>query len=90
MSHETLHESFIYPADFRMFPNPSSGEITISFGSQAVRGISIFDVSGKCVFSDITNEVVATYDLRSLEAGMYTVVIGNKNSRSVEKLVLQP
>ena len=77
-------------ADFRMFPNPSSGEITISFGSQAVRGISIFDVSGKCVFSDITNEVVATYDLRSLEAGMYTVVIGNEISRSVEKLVLQP
>ena len=84
-------------ADFVIFPNPSKGEITISFDSSSSIAdnvnINIYDVSGRQVYnntfinaSTIFNE---TIKFEGIQAGIYIAKISQGNSSVSHKLIIE-
>ena len=84
-------------ADFVIFPNPSKGEITISFDSSSSIAdnvnINIYDVSGRQVYNNtfinaptIFNE---TIKFEGIQAGIYIAKISQGNSSVSHKLIIE-
>jgi hypothetical protein len=72
---------------FKVYPNPASTEITINSTDNLTK-VSIYDVTGKEVYtsSDVsTNQKV---DVSSFTRGMYTVEVITDNKKSVKKLII--
>ena len=71
--------------NFRLFPNPTNGEITLQFDKSISKEVLIFDVLGRLVFNDfIKNKAEVQLDLK-LTAGVYFLQIGNMIKRVVVK-----
>ena len=71
----------------KVYPNPSSGKITISFeGSEA--NVAIVNVNGKLVYNSAikSNDAV---DLSMLKAGTYFVKVEIENNTFVERIIIQ-
>ena len=70
--------------NIEIFPNPSAGQFTISFGTNPVRQaiIKIFSLQGNLVYSElIQNRTSVRIDLTIFPKGMYIVkAITNKNN----------
>lgn len=70
-----------------LFPNPSTGEFTIS-GEFAKGNVEVLDVAGKVVYS---SEVAAgsTVKLNAVTSGMYTVKLSADGKTSIQKLTIK-
>lgn len=63
-----------------LFPNPSTGLLNIR-GLQHEAMVKVYDISGKLVQTFKCAEGHSTIDLTALMAGMYTVTVGNINTK---------
>jgi hypothetical protein len=73
-----------------LYPNPTSDITKIDFGkTKGEKSIAIYDVTGKIVFSTMTNESFVAFDASSLAAGIFTVKITAENQNAFVKLVKQ-
>jgi thiol-disulfide isomerase/thioredoxin len=70
----------------KLFPNPSTGLISIN--TETAVNVSIVDVTGKVVFvaTNITKD--KNIDLSGLQKGMYLARISGENTTSTEKIIL--
>jgi PKD repeat protein len=71
-----------------VFPNPTSGELTIRPEGQ-LNEICLIDISGKCVFmksSGMNGEIKIS--LGMFENGMYTLILKGKSGVSTRKIAL--
>lgn len=70
-----------------LFPNPSTGEFTIS-GEFAKGNVEVLDIAGKVVYS---SEVTAgsTIKLNTVTSGIYTVKLSANNKTSIQKLTIK-
>lgn len=70
-----------------VYPNPTSGIITVTNDANARNTIVITDVTGKNILTtaSTTNEVI---DLSSFGAGIYFVNVSNENGRIVKKIIV--
>lgn len=80
-------------SEFSIFPNPTNGEFSISFESEAqTASINITDLNGKLVFNNTRNisagEIV-TISLMNLPEGMYIVNILSDNQAQYSKLIIE-
>lgn len=67
-----------------MFPNPSSGKITISSPGKPVRKVNVTDASGKLVDSFTTGETQQLdLDVSSFASGQYIIQILDKNGKLI-------
>ncbi len=73
--------------DIQIFPNPASTQFTLTNLSDGGR-LTIVDVSGKIVFSEIVNTEVFTVNANDFVAGMYYVQFENNGHVSQKKLVI--
>lgn len=69
---------------FAVYPNPSKGLLNIKFtSSNEVYDITVYDVSGKLVFSQANNKLshdkTGTFDLSHLIKGDYLIKVKSKN-----------
>lgn len=69
--------------DWKLYPNPSNGKVTISGLSTGSR-FTVYDAMGKEVFNGVCTSVNQEVDLSQLKSGFYTVSSGS----SIRKLVL--
>ena len=84
-------------ADFVIFPNPSKGEITISFDSSSSIAdnvnINIYDVSGRQVYNNTFINASTTFNetikFEGLQAGVYIAKISQGNSSVSHKLIIE-
>jgi hypothetical protein len=77
--------------NFRIFPNPSNGEINIqSVVSLGETNVSIFDMNGRKVFTQ-TVELgnLTTIDAGKLATGIYVVEIAGGNYTHTSKLIIK-
>lgn len=76
---------------FSIFPNPVSGQITISAANFNLTSIQIFNVAGVVVCSESVNTKVSDYklDISSLLKGLYLVRISDGENCMTEKIVIQ-
>ena len=82
----------IDPLAFGLFPNPTTGAITLQVSSlmQDVNML-VLDATGRVVFTQdaLVLQGATTFDLSNLSTGTYTVMIQNDNGTSVRRLSVQ-
>jgi len=73
-----------------IYPNPSSGNIKVSFSKTPETGtkISIFDSTGKIILKTLTENKEATLNLKGNTPGIYFIRIEQKNPQ-IFKIVLE-
>jgi len=74
------------PAQTRLFPNPTSGQLRIERNNDVNAVLNLFDVHGRLVHSTrITNG--ANLDISALEPGVYTARIASENRSETLRIV---
>ncbi len=59
-------------SSMNMYPNPSSGQVNISFDGEIQEKISIYNLEGKCLLMEYL-DINKTFDLSPLDNGTYIV-----------------
>ena len=72
-------------ASINMYPNPATDQVTLESNSR-INQVSIFDLTGKEVFSTPANDNKVVVDINSLENGIYLVRLETEQGTRVEKL----
>ena len=73
--------------DFRVYPNPTESLINIEFESFEERQIQLFDVQGKIIFEQKTNNQNISFDISSVEKGSYIVKIIQENRTGHARII---
>lgn len=83
---QTLSEDSFNKVDFKIYPNPTSGEVAIQ-SKQPVERLDIISIKGEqlAVYSNITNS--DSIDISALASGVYFIRATFASSTSVLKLV---
>jgi hypothetical protein len=70
----------------RLYPNPTSGKLTIESSKWKIKTIEILDISGKSVktYSDISS-METSIDVSELPKSTYFVVIHNEEGRKITR-----
>lgn len=69
-----------------MFPNPTQDIVTL-FSDKKIENITVYDLNGKAVIQEITNENKVTLNTQALSAGVYSVRIVQRDQVIDLKLV---
>ncbi len=73
-----------------LFPNPVSEKLTVYIiGDNSRKVLTLFDISGRVVFTEMVNEMFTTLDMQKLSHGMYIVKITQPDGKILhsEKIV---
>lgn len=68
----------------KVYPNPTTGNLTISQESTTSLEIILTDLSGKVILNTIVSNSINSIDLTNIEAGQYIITL--KTSNSIERL----
>jgi len=68
----------------RVYPNPTTGQLTIDNGQLTINKVEIFDVSGRKVLEPPLT-VLQSYDLTVLHPGIYFLRVGNDWAKVVKQ-----
>jgi hypothetical protein len=72
---------------FTLYPNPASHQVIVTGDFSSLPTISLFDASGKLEWNKriVSNSDNISFDLSSLQAGVYIMQIGNE----IKKLIVR-
>lgn len=73
---------------FRVYPNPSKGNITIDLGDSQSATIKVLNLSGQLVYTSPIKQK-STFDISHLNAGIYILSAQGDDWRSNERLVVE-
>ena len=78
-------------ASTRIYPIPSSGQLTIDFDVSKILQLKIelIDVLGKQVYTNILTPENKTINLENLQKGMYFMLLSEGNNSVVKKILLK-
>ena len=80
------------PLAFGMFPNPTTGAITLQVSTEMHDvNLQVFDATGRVVFtqSNLIVQGSISLDFSNLSSGTYTIMLNNNNGVSVRRLSIQ-
>jgi len=88
------HDQVIDLKSYNVYPNPSSGLVTINLKSKSNSvNVEVVDVMGKIVFAHdyngASNMFKQTIDFSYLSKGIYSLVVTSGTERTQDKLVIQ-
>ena len=73
----------------RVFPNPANEVINISLNKEVSATLSLLDISGKVVKTQVLNGLSTSISTASLNSGVYFVTITDGTSVSTQKVVIK-
>ena len=75
--------------DIKVFPNPFVDQININYFGEDQLSLSLFDVTGKLIYSDelVFSSYTKVIDFKRLPAGFYFATISSKTSIFNTKLI---
>ena len=74
---------------YRIYPNPAKGSVTISNPGSVYQAASVIDMNGKICISTLLSSDITQIDISSLPAGVYIVRLVNGNIAATAKLIVQ-
>ncbi|HRO44016.1 MAG TPA: PKD domain-containing protein [Flavipsychrobacter sp.] len=77
---------------FNIYPNPSTGNVTINWSSEAtgIANIHVADITGRVVYStEAKANGVSTINLAHLNTGVYFIKIATDKAQHTERLMIQ-
>jgi hypothetical protein len=75
-------------ASLQVYPNPTTGQLTINNGQLTIYSVELYDVMGKKLFEEKENlTLLQSYDLTVFPAGIYFIKIQTENGEVVKKVV---
>jgi hypothetical protein len=74
---------------FDVYPNPSLGSFTISLEEAGEFTMSVINVLGQIVYTDIINSELTKVNLKGISKGMYTVELSSGDVLYTEKLIIK-
>ena len=90
----SINDNLFNAIVFKLYQNPTFNNIIFlesEYFSNSSKGISVFNINGKLVYStkiDFDASGKAKLNLESLASGVYLLEVSNKNSNIVKKIVL--
>lgn len=76
--------------NLKLFPNPNKGMLTVELATIEKEAIVyIYDLMGKCVYTENLSESVSIINLKNLNHGIYIVKLKNGNEATQRKLILE-
>ena len=72
-----------------VFPNPAKGRINIRFAEAEESVISLYDMTGRMVYSTRGASQVLTIPTHGFRSGIYTVLIQQKDHQFTERVIIQ-
>jgi len=81
-----LEESLV--DQIKLYPNPTSGAVTLELGSVTVASIRIYDARGRLLESVSSCPSNCRLELGNFEDGMYQLVILTEEGKTVTKPVV--
>ncbi|OJJ20270.1 hypothetical protein BKI52_17540 [marine bacterium AO1-C] len=76
-------------ADFKVFPNPSQGNILISLPENIVYRVSIVNILGSSILKTKTEASTKQVTVKDLEAGIYFVEIASEKYKITKKFIVK-
>ena len=76
-------------ANVKVFPNPSTGEVSLIWENHDKYVVTVFGLKGEKLFSQSMTSGVNSVDLKDLPAGMYLVEFSNKQEVRRTSLVIE-
>lgn len=72
--------------DFEVYPNPASDFLNVNVTTNTDGSeISIFDIYGRLIISQLTNEGNNQINISDLSSGVYNIKVGNKFSKFIKQ-----
>ena len=84
-----VHHTKNLSTNLKIYPNPTTGNLTVSSVKSIIRNIELFDLTGNCIFQDCTVEN-QNYTLNTIgfPPGVYLLKVEAKKERLVQKIVV--
>ena len=74
---------------FSISPNPANSVVTVSSKFGNVQGITIYDITGKAVYSEVSNVTTVSVNVSNLPKGVYVINVRTERGENVEKLIIE-
>ncbi len=68
---------------FAIYPNPGKGSFSLSIRDDFKGSINVLDISGKTIYRAATSNTQRTFDVSSIDAGMYWIQLVDDKGRFV-------
>lgn len=76
--------------NFKVFPNPATGQFKLLLNNENDPVmVSMFDIQGRLVLQQQSNDLITTFDISNLETGIYVVNVTNKAGSKNIRLVIK-
>jgi len=73
----------------RCFPNPTTGEIKLTFNANGIKHINVIDLSGNILLNETSENNDVSMDLKFLSSGFYIVQVAVGNQTESIKIVIE-
>ena len=74
-----------YQMNVRLYPNPTTGQLSIT--AEGMTSLSVYDLVGQCLMQMTTEDGNATFDLSSLQNGIYLVKVSTVNGSTIQRVI---
>jgi len=75
--------------DISIFPNPTLGQINFQMDYSENVQVTIFNVLGKCIYTNYFDDSKCSIDLNAQPAGIYFIKIKSENNIITKKIIIQ-
>ena len=72
-----------------VFPNPAKDRINIRFAEACEASIRLYDMTGRLVYSHVSNTQAVVIPTRGLSQGIYTLVSNVSGKQQVDRVVVE-
>lgn len=74
---------------FSVSPNPAKEIVTITSKGGNVNAVSVYDMTGKLIFTRTSNVPTLTFNVDGLPKGVYLLNVSTEKGENVEKLIIE-
>jgi hypothetical protein len=84
-----VKEAVASNVSFDVYPNPTSGDLTVELKNGASKTIEVMDMTGRVVYSSISSNDKIVVNMSTLARGIYYVRVQSNNTIEVARVVKQ-